>query len=274
VANVENQNRLRSRAFCFVDRLDAPVDLKQIQRIDLIPPATERNGDMPFDEYYSSTAWRYGGMWLGGLRVWHGGGDYPWSKNGCAYLKLLSSRDGLHWQKVPFKNADGHAEVFIPNGAEGGSGEPKDARNDGGYMTEFSNPPLRIFDELIYYYGASSWGKNQPREQRVSGGGIFRARLRPDGFVSVDGGTLTTRLLKFESSDLSVNAIGPIDVALYDAKANQIAQTSLDGDSLRHGVRFDGKSLRDLAPDGVVKLKFTVKPGGRLYSFTVTAPRP
>jgi len=24
-------------------------------------------------------------------------------------------------------------------------------------MTEFSNAPLRIGDELIYYYGSSSW---------------------------------------------------------------------------------------------------------------------
>ena len=62
-------------------------------------------------------------------------------------------------------------------------------------MAEFSNPPLRIGDELIYYYGCSSWGKNQPRPYRVSGGGIFRrpltsgwirfqsteGRSRPDG---------------------------------------------------------------------------------------------
>lgn len=272
VANVENQNRLRSRAFCFVDRLDAPVDLKRIERINLIPPAAERNGDMPFDEYYSSTAWRYGGMWLGGLRVWHGAGDYPWSASGCAYLKLLSSRDGLHWQKIPFKNDDGHAEVFIPNGAEGGSVELKDARNDGGYMTEFSNPPLRIGDELIYYYGASSWGKNQPHDRRVGGGGIFRARLRPDGFVSVDNGTLTTRVLKFDGSHLSVNAMGPVDVALYDVKDKLLGETSLEGDSLQPNVWFGGQSLRDLAPDGLAKLKFTIKPGGRLYSFTVVAP--
>src|SRR5262245_11826012 len=206
--DVENTNRLRSRGFLFTGQLDQPIDLAQVTRLALIPAAAQRGGDMPTDEYYSSTAWRYGPLWLGGLRIWHSRDDYPYSASGCAFLKLVVSRDGLTWTKVPFANDNGQAEVFIPNGQEGGSG----GRNDGGYMTEFSNPPLRIGDELIYYYGSSSWGKNHPRPYRVSGGGIFRARLRPDGFVSVDGGSLVTRRLKFDGQDLVVNGIGPIEV--------------------------------------------------------------
>lgn len=66
----------------------------------------------------------------------------------------------------------------------------------------------------------------------------------PGRIVSVDAGTLTTRTFKFDRSDLNINAIGPVNIALCDA---------------------DG--------DGVAKLKFSVKPGGRLYSFTVVAPR-
>ncbi|MBI4600677.1 MAG: hypothetical protein HY721_01830 [Planctomycetes bacterium] len=273
VTNVENENRLRSRAFLFVDRLDQPIDLGRIERLGLIPPAAERNGDMPFDEYYSSTAWRYGSMWLGGLRIWHGAGDYPWSAAGAAYLKLVSSRDGLSWQKVPFRNEEGQPEVFVPNGKEGGNG----ARNDGGYMTELSNGPLRIGDELIYYYGASSWGKNHPRSYRVSGGGIFRARLRPDGFVSVDGGSLTTRPLVFHGDGLLINGVGPIEVEVLKATGESLgeslggaqAKASVSGDSLRHRVRFGGRSLRDLAPEGIARLRFTVSPGGRLFSFTI-----
>ena len=96
---------------------------------------------------------------------------------------------------MPFNNDAGTPEVFIPNGPEGGN----HGQNDGGYMSEFSQGPLRIGDELIYYYGCSSYGKNHPRDVRISGGGIFRARLRLDGFVSIDGGTLTTRPLRFEA---------------------------------------------------------------------------
>ena len=267
--DIENTNRLRARGFVFTDRLDHPIDLKQITRLSLIPEAAERNGDMPTDEYYSSTAWRCGSLWLGGLRIWHSKDDYPYSASGCAFLKLVVSRDGLHWKKVAFKNDDGVAEVFIPNGKEGGY----DARNDGGYMTEFSNAPLRIGDELIYYYGSSSWGKNQPRPYRVSGGGIFRARLRPDGFVSVDNGSIVTRRLNFDGRHLYINGKGPITIEVVssaDNAAKRIAVSMIEGDSLAHKVVFDNdRSLRDAANGGIVQLRFTVGEGGRLYSFRI-----
>lgn len=269
VTEVENTNRLRARGFLFTDRLDRPIDLSAVTRLSLVPEGAERNGDMPTDEYYSSTAWRYGSIWLGGLRIWHSKDDYPHSASGSAFLKLVVSRDGLNWRKVPFLNDDGVPEVFIPNGTEGGNG----GRNDGGYMTEFSNPPLRIGDELIYYYGSSSWGKNHPRPIRVSGGGVFRARLRPDGFVSVDGGTLVTRRLKFDGRDLFVNGVGPIKVEVVASADNSFvprAEATITGDSLAHRVVFDGgRSLRDVAEDGMVQLRLTIAKGGSLYSFTI-----
>jgi hypothetical protein len=267
-ASLANGNLLRSRGFLFTDRLDRPIDLGRLERLSLVPAAAERDGDLPFDEYYSSTAWRYGSQWLGGLRIWHGAGDYPYSAAGAAYLKLVSSRDGLNWRKVPFQNEDGIPEVFIPNGKEG----DRQARNDGGYMTEFSNAPIRIGDELIYYYGASSWGKNQPRPYRVSGGGIFRARLRPDGFVSIDGGSVTTRPIHFTGRNLVVNGIGPLEVEALRWSGAPLGRARVTGDSLRHQIRFDGRSLRDLASDGAVRLRFTVGEGGRLFSFTIDPP--
>jgi hypothetical protein len=256
-------NNLRSRAYCFFDKLDEPFDTKRLERIALLPPAADVNGDHVHDEYYASTAWRYESLWLGGLKVWHGGGDYPYSAAGCAFFKLAVSRDGLHWKKVPFVNDSGVPEVFIPNGPEGGN----DGRNDGGYMTEFSQGPLRIGDELIYYYASSSYGKNTPRPKRISGGGLFRARLRPDGFVSVDGGTLTTRPLGLRGDDLLINGIGPIDVDVLDSDGKFLASAVVTGDSLRHHVSFDGRSLRETAPDGPVRLRFSVRNGGHLYSF-------
>lgn len=258
-------NHLRSRAYAFFDRLDEPFDTARIERIALLPPAEERNGDKPHDEYYASTAWRYGSLWLGGLKVWHGGGDYPYSAAGCAFLKLVVSRDGLHWAKVPFVNDSGIAEVFIANGPEGGNG----GKNDGGYLTEFSQGPLRIGDELIYYYGCSSWGKNGSRPKRISGGGIFRARLRPDGFVSVDAGSLTTRPLKCLGENLFVNGAGPIRVDVMESNNEVRASFDIRGDSLRHPVRFEGRSLRTVAADGPVRLRFTVSEGGQLYAFVV-----
>jgi hypothetical protein len=265
VARVPPGNNLRSRAYAFLGKLDEPFDTNRIEHIALLPPAAKVNGDMPLDEYYASTAWRYESLWLGGLKVWHSGDDYPYSAAGCAFLKLVVSRDGLNWRKVPFANDAGLPEVFIPNGREGGNS----GRNDGGYMTEFSQGPIRIGDELIYYYGCSSYGKNHPNSVRISGGGIFRARLRIDGFVSVDGGTLTTHLLSFEGRDLLVNGVGPIRVEVLDSTGRVLGTAEVTGDSLRHELSFEGKSLRQLAPGGVARLRFGVRAEGRLYSFTV-----
>jgi len=260
-------NHLRSRAYAFVDRLDEPFDTSRLTRIALLPPARKTEGDGAYDEYYASTAWRYGSVWLGALKVWHSKEDYPYSAAGCAFLKLVVSRDGLHWSKVPFDNPHGVREVFVPNGPEGGN----NGRNDGGYISPFSQGPLRVEDELIYYYSASSYGKNKAHDVRIRGGGIFRGRLRVDGFVSVDGGTLTTRPLRSEGRDLSVNAVGPVRVELLDEQGASVGRAELRGDSLRHRVQFDGETLAEAIPDGAeaMRLRFTVEDGGHLYSFTL-----
>jgi hypothetical protein len=262
----EFNNHLRSRTYQFVTSLRAPIDPRSITHVELVPPASEANGDLPHDEYYGSTAWRYGPVWLGGLKIWHGGGDYPYSAAGCAFLKLAVSRDGLKWRKVPFHNDGGVPEVFLANGTEGGN----NGRNDGGYLTEFSQGPLKLGDQLIFYYGASSWGKNHASPPRVTGGGIFRARLRMDGFVSVDGGTLTTPPLTFEGNDLFINAVGQVQVDILNNANEVITSTTVIGDNLRHQITLAGLSLRNLAGErGGITLRFTVPPGGQLYSFTI-----
>jgi len=258
-------NNLRSRAYAFVDRLDKPFDITRLNRVDLLPPAAARNGDRPYDEYYATTAWKYGSMWLGELLVWHRGEDYPYSAAGCAFAKLVVSRDGLHWHKVGFPNDSGFTEVFIPNGPEGGN----KGQNDGGYMSFFSQGPLRIGDELVYYYGCTSYGKNHPKTVRKQGGGIFRARLRLDGFVSVDQGTLTTPPIAFDGQDMLLNGVGPIRVEVLDTQEQVVGDTTIMGDSIQHQVRFAGKRLWELVPDGIVRLRLTVSKGGALYSLTL-----
>ena len=258
-------NRFRSRAYLFLDQVDEPIDLDRIKEIDLIPSGDGSNGDETYDEYYGASGWRYGSQWLGLLKVWHGKGDYSYSAAGCAYFKLVASRDGLNWDKVSFPNTSGHPEVFLANGPEGGN----QGRNDGGYMTDFSQGPLRIGDELITYYGASSWGKNHPPGTRITGGGIFRARLRVDGFVSVDGGTLTTPAIRFDGDELHINSVGQIRVEVLDADATVLGSTLVEGDDIRGEVRFDGESIRQISGGQPVALRFSVGRGSELYSFTI-----
>jgi hypothetical protein len=262
---VEHGNRLRSRAYAFMDRMDRAFDNDKITHVELVPPAAEKNGDMPHDEYYASTGWRYESMWLGGLKIWHGEGDYPYSAAGCAFYKLICSRDGLNWSKVQFNSDNGIPEVFIPNGPEGGNR----GRNDGGYMTEFSTGPFVSGTELIYYYGSSSYGKNHPDEIRVSGGGIFRSRLRIDGFVSVNRGILTTKPLSFTGCDLTVNSNGPIQIDLLSKEGVLLGSATVNGDSLRHEVDFSGKTIGELARGKAVRLRFEPSEKAYLYSFTI-----
>ncbi|KAB7530389.1 hypothetical protein F8C76_02460 [Flagellimonas olearia] len=260
----EDGHYMRSRAYAFIKKpLSEPFDLSQITRVELVPATKTINGDMPSDEYYASTAWRYGSQWLGGLKVWHPKGDYPYSSAGSAFLKLVSSRDGLHWRKVQFKNEDGFPEVFLANGKEGGN----NGQNDGGYITEFSNAPLRIGDQLIFYYGASSWGKNHEDPINLSGGGIFRARLRIDGFVSVDQGTITTKLIDIDAKQLTINSKGNIEVELLDETDKRLGHQLISGDSIEHEVDFDGRTFGELSRGNPIKLRFTIKDSGELYSF-------
>lgn len=260
------ESRLRSRAFLFVDRIDEPLDLGKLDSVALVPEQAQRNGDFPFDEFYDSTAYRYGSHWLGELKVWHGKGDYAWSRAGCAFLKFISSEDGLTWRRSAYVNDSGFAEVYLANGVEGGN----EGQNDGGYITTFCNAPLRIGNELIVYYGASSYGRNASADRRHTGGGIFRSRLRLDGFVSVDAGQLTTPALGFAGEELRVNSVGDVTVeALTDGNA-VIGSAKISGDDVRQRVRFSGRNLRELLgarPD--LRLRFSVEPGAALYAFVI-----
>jgi hypothetical protein len=157
------------------------------------------------------------------------------------------------------------AEVFLPNGPEGGS----DGRNDGGYISEFSQGPLRIGDELILYYSASSWGKKAPSDRRLLGGGIFRARLRIDGFVSVDAGTFTTPPFTFEGEALHVNAQGSVTISVLDPTGAVLGSAESSEDSLDQRVDFTSRSLRALVPSGPARLRFEIGQEGRLYSFRI-----
>jgi len=252
----------RARAYYAVEAIDQPIAFDPKQLVRLEPTRSHANGDEPNDEYYFSDSWRYESLWLGALKIHHENADYPYSQAGCCFLKLVYSDDGLHWQKVPYPNDSGIAEVFLPNGVEGGN----DARNDGGYVTTFQNAPLRIGDELIYYYASSSFGKNHPAPAMLRGGGVFRSRLRVDGFVSVDSGTLVTVPLTTPGKDLFVNHAGTVSVDLLDQNDAVLASAEVTGDSILHRVEFPGR-LGDLVQTGAFKLRFSVPPGSQLYSF-------
>ena len=54
---------------------------------------------------------------------------------------------------------------------------------------------------------------------------------------------------------------------VLDESGKPLASATVSGDSVQHLVQFNGKSLGQVAPPRPVRLRFEVRPTGRLYSF-------
>ena len=115
--------------------------------------------------------------------------------------------------------------------------------------------------------------------------GICLAKLRLDGFVSVDAGTtehfeikegtLTTKPLTFEGGKLLINANakwGSVLVEILDARGKPISGFSredcdaLNEDKIHHAVSWHGKADLKALEGEVIKLKFYLR-GAKLFSF-------
>ena len=207
--------------------------------------------DEPGLQFYSSTVFNYESMYLGLLRCLRS------QTTRQTYFQLVSSRDGIHWERAA------HRQPFIPNTALGTFG--------GGYHSDFSNPPIRMGDELWFYYGSSQFGKSV----RPNIGGICISKLRVDGFASIEGGiatgTLTTRPLDFAGSKLTVNMAprkgwspgvrGYVDRGLFFNEAmtpacpdGTVAVEVLD----RQGDTIPGYGVEDCIPAAVDSLDAAV----------------
>ena len=128
------------------------------------------------------------------------------------------------------------------------------------------------------YRGASSMEGNG-----VTGrsGPICLAKLRLDGFVSVDAGdemgSLVTKPFLCKGGRLSINAAargGLVAVAVLDKQGIQYdgfsrAECALfDGDSIRHEVTWREKGSLDELRGRSIRLKFYLR-NAHLYSFAV-----
>jgi hypothetical protein len=80
---------------------------------------------------------------------------------------------------------------------------------------------------------------------------------------------LTTKRLLFNGDELDINGAGPIEVEALNGNGERLGIGNVEGDSLAHRIRIGAKSLREAVPSAGVRLRFTVRPPGRLYSFTI-----
>ncbi|MFB3829078.1 MAG: hypothetical protein ACE15B_20090 [Bryobacteraceae bacterium] len=200
--------------------------------------------DPPAVELYNNTGFYYEGMYLGLLTVFH-----PEPKDNIYLdIQLISSRNGRDWQRV------GDRSPIIPVGR-------RDIDWDFGFNSPSSGPPIRVGDELWFYYSGRSYRHpvtGQGREPNH--GAIGLAKLRLDGFVSMDGdGVLVTKPLEFAGRTLYLNA----DASRGEIRVEAAGRSAvMRGDSVRYPIDIAGAAGKPQ------KITFQVR-NASLYSFSI-----
>ncbi|MCC7263466.1 MAG: hypothetical protein IT369_13195 [Candidatus Latescibacteria bacterium] len=217
---------------------------------------------------YNNTGFVYGDQYLGILTHFDKG---PLAQSQT--LRLLSSRDGESWARIP-------GEPLVGLGEIGGW--------DRFQLLLTGAPPIRVGDQLFIYYRGTARRHNKvpaeydPRiipDQDPRSMAIGLATLRVDGFASVsasyDGGVLTTRLLRAGGEELRLNLkadYGQVFVECLDEEDRVIPGfgredcVPLQMDAVAAPVRWQGKPGLGPLREGPFKLRFHLH-NARLYSY-------
>ena len=208
--------------------------------------------------YYGCGVTPYQGMYIGLLWIYRMYDD--WSMD----IVLTTSRDGIRWQRCS------DPRPIIDNG-----GVRKTW--DGGMVLSTSHF-LVVGDEVRMYYGGT-FGPHTANWY-PSGNGLATCKLdRFAAIHSVEGksGTLTTRPLVFEGSQLTLNARtsgGRVLVEVLNEKGETVRGygarecSGVQGDHLAAPVRWNDRDLRPLAGK-TVRLRFILSGDADIYSFAV-----
>ena len=183
-------------------------------------------------------------------------------------VQFLSSRDGIRWHRPEPRGP------FLGLGADGGPSS--------GMI--FANPwPLIVGDEIWIYYGGTSRFHLDSADVPAQTG-LFRARLRLDGFLSADapdkGGTFTTPPLKFAGNRLELNVDtgggGWLAVEIQGANGRALPGFSrrdcdlIRGNSTCKAISWGGDSDCTAAAGQPVRLRFVMR-STKLYAFQFVA---
>ncbi len=246
--------------------------------------------------FYGMTPFRVGAQWLGFLGV------FDMVAN-TMHVELTHSRDGRAWRRV----APGRP--WLQPGPPGSWDQ---------YMVNVTSAPVRVpgQDLRVYFGGARNhhdWWFAGPVENRGDpsrwdhapevadmaqvGYALGLARMRPDGFVSLDAslereGLIVTEPLVSDGQQLRVNARcrpgGYLRVEVTDANdrplpgASAAACDPFSGDALAHTVTWQGnptipRAYQGAQPDPWIpgaahrRLRFTLR-AAELYSFQFHHP--
>lgn len=252
-------------------------------------------------QFYQMAPFPYADYYFGLIAAYHNEtlkqptADAPWTdrKN----LHLAYSRNGVTWSRVgkngaiPAREMNAEKDwkriaeeaVFLPYGE-------RDKDWDWGTVSPYFTPkPIIVGDEIWFYYMAQN-GRNwwtytgdPPKFDPTANEpelGVGLAKLRIDGFVSIDAGdsegTLTTKPLVFLGDTIEINANadgGSLAIEALDDEGNAIEGFSkndcdpLTADDVHHVVSWNGNADCHLLQGRPIRWRFHLK-NAKLYSFT------
>jgi hypothetical protein len=256
-------SRGRSRYYYESDDFLTGADWKKsvfwtcTDRLDLPEPADRYPGGGEPAELYSLNAVAYESLMVG-MHYIHRGprneichrGKFP----KLIDLELGFSRDGFHWDRPD-------RTPFIASSRTEGSW-------DRAYLHGTAGVFVVLDDALVFPYMGTSGIAPSGHRGMYTGGSIGLAKLRRDGFASMDGpGTLTTRPVRFTGEHLFVNVDGNVRVELLAGDGSVLsASETFSGDSTKR--RIDVPDLAAFAGKPV-RFRFHLERGS-LYAFWVT----
>ena len=267
------------------DQLDD--DMSEARLAAAKPLLLQDHPDDHHCEFYGMLLYPTGDLFLGFAWTYDVACDLTRIGRGNEYaivdVQLIASRDLVHWQRI------GHRQPVL------GRGNPDSFDS---HMIFYHSLPLTVGDEWWVYYMGFNEGhaakscyddalRRQYRADVRAGRRHFPAlglaKVRRDGFISrdagLDGGTLTTRLLRPGGASLEVNATvaagGTITVTMQDEQEQALPGfgaadcTPLTGDSLRHRVQWGDRRGDDRWRERPVRLRFHLR-AAALYGFRFT----
>jgi hypothetical protein len=207
------------------------------------------------DHFYGMTVFRCGDLFFGALQLYE-------TKHHHIDLELTWSPDGYRWSRLPQRER----ARWLSHGPDG-------EWDDG--MVLMADAPLRVDDELWFYYGGTDVPHNS-----FGNAAIGIARTRSARLVSLHAGEgrngrVLTRPFVV-AGDLSINArvTGSLQVSVHTADDDPLPGWSreecapLRGDALEAPARWGGRGLGVLRGQQV-RLRFYLD-GATLYAFDMS----
>jgi hypothetical protein len=244
-------------------------------------PLTINKPDAYNTDIYNMPVFSYEGLYLGMPMKFNQSGPTPiGNQDGFHHIELVSSRDLRRWSRVADR------AIFIPNSYAG----------PGVYDTGSIVPPTRAIlrdHELWFYYSGIKWRFHPDNVKTLSNGtkthvsipdsgAVLLAKLRLDGFVSLDAdeleGSLVTRPMTVHGKRLYVNVDAPggeVRAEILDQQSKSlITPFSKDncipvrGNQLKVELRWQGESDLSKLEKQTIRLRFSLKKAS-LYAFWV-----